>query len=100
MVKRAIESLLHETSNEINFLHVSACLTDEMPNLQPTSIQMKNLATCAFVSLSLFVLNGCGASKESTNIAEQASVSDLEAYEAEMAAQEAEMNQSMEAASE
>ena len=61
---------------------------------------MKTFATFAFVSLSLFLLSGCGGSKESTNIAEQASVSDLEAYEAEMASQEAEMNQSMEAASE
>ena len=57
---------------------------------------MNKKIASAIVAIVLIVNTiGCGGSSEPSNMLENSSVSDIEAYEAEMARQEAEMNSSM-----
>ena len=55
----------------------------------------KQIASAIVAIVLITTTIGCGGSSETTNMLENSSVSDIEAYEAEMARQEAEMNSSM-----
>lgn len=57
---------------------------------------MNKFIASAVVAIAFFATTvGCGGSSEPSNMLESSSASDIEAYEAEMARQEAAMNASM-----